>query len=360
MRVLVVGAGAGGAATAVQLSLGGHEVSMWSRSDETLAPFRDAGGVRYDGVLGEGLARVVGWADGFDMGPDPFDAAVVALPVFAHESLAASMASANWPPSLPVVLNPGHTGGALEFRRVFEEMDRDRPPIAELSTLTFVARKYRPDTVTISGVAGRVRGACLPGDQPALEVARALFSGVEPVEDVLASGLCNVNMVLHPPGAVLAAAWVEATGGRFSFYGDAMTSGVEAVMIALDRERREVASVFGHLLPDLIAEMRRIGTVGPNADAANGYAAAIAAGEANRRIAAPNSLSHRYYREDFGYGLVPFLDIAAIAGTPTPIAAALRAIGATATSDASRGRDAAAMGIAGLSLDALLGLVRST
>ncbi len=358
MKVLVAGAGAGGAATAVQLSMAGHEISMWGRHEDTLAPFREVGGVRYEGVLGEGIARVGGWLNDLDVTANRFDAAVVALPVFAHESLARAMALGHWPVSVPVVLNPGHTGGALEFRRVFRDLRRDRPPVAELSTLTFVARKYQPGTVTISGVASLVRGACLPGDEFALEIATQLFPCVDRAPDVLASGLCNVNMMLHPPGAVLAAAWVEATGGAFTFYRDAMTPGVERVMIALDRERLNVAAAYGHRLPALIDEMRRIGTVAPSADATDGYAATIAAGEANRRIAAPDSLSHRYYREDFSHGLVPFLELAAIAGVPTPVAAALREIGAAATGERSRGRDAAAMGVAGLSRDALLALVR--
>ena len=54
--VAVIGAGAGGAAGIVELSLAGHEVRWWNRNQATIAPFRDAGGVRYEGVLGEGFA----------------------------------------------------------------------------------------------------------------------------------------------------------------------------------------------------------------------------------------------------------------------------------------------------------------
>ena len=79
--------------------------------------------------------------------------------------------------------------------------------------------------------------------------------------DVLACDLANVNMVLHAPGAVLAAAWVEATRGDFTFYVQGMTPGVARVMRALDDERRAVARAFGHDLPSLDAEMQAIGTV---------------------------------------------------------------------------------------------------
>ena len=79
--------------------------------------------------------------------------------------------------------------------------------------------------------------------------------------DVLACDLANVNMVLHVPGALLAAAWVEATRGDFTFYVQGMTPGVARVMQSLDEERRAVARAFGHDLPPLVAEMQAIGTV---------------------------------------------------------------------------------------------------
>ena len=67
--------------------------------------------------------------------------------------IAAALAAAGWPSDRPVVLNPGHTGGALEFAETFSRSGRAAPPVVEFSTLTYVARKYRPDGVTVSGRA---------------------------------------------------------------------------------------------------------------------------------------------------------------------------------------------------------------
>jgi opine dehydrogenase len=168
--------------------------------------------------------------------------------------------------------------------------------------------------------------------------------------DVLATGLANVNMVLHPPGAVLSAAWVEATAGAFTFYVEAMTEGVARAMRRLDDERRAVARAFGHDLPSLIEEMKLIGTVEPDADGGD-FRAAIAAGEANRRIKAPDSLAHRYYREDFGHGLLPFIELASIAGIEAPVAKSLLTLAEALTGIDYRqqGRTARTMGIAGMS-----------
>lgn len=344
-----------------ELTQAGHEVVLWNRSPATLAPFQQHGGVAYEGVLGGGIAKVRRiTAELAEV--NEADAAVVMLPTFAHGPLARDLARGGWAAQKPLLLNPGHTGGALEFAAAFSEVRSDLPPIAEFSTLTYVARKYEPAKVTVSGRAKRVRAAALPGGGPALELAQALFPAAEPVPDVLAVGFANVNSVLHPPGAVLSAGWIEARGADFNFYVEGMTPGVVRVMRLLDDERRRVAARFGHDLPNLIEEMRRIGTVEPDVTDTQDYAAAISSGTANRAIRAPDSLQHRYYREDFGHGLLPFLEFAAIADVEVPVARALFDLaGAAVGVDYRRdGRTAERMGIAGFGRDQLVQRVRGT
>lgn len=359
MKVAVIGAGAGGAAAVAELCLAGHQVTLWNRTRETLAPFQALGGIGYEGVLGEGIARLHSITDDLRAAIADADIAVVLLPTFSHAPVARALGEAGWPSQSPVVLNPGHTGGALEFAAAYGRVRPDVPPVVEFSTLTYVARKYRPDRVTVTGRAKAVRAAALPGGEAALELASALFPGAQPAPDVLASDLSNVNMVLHPPGAVLGAAWVEARGGDFTFYVDAMTPAVARVMRVLDDERRRVAAAFGHDLPNLIGEMQRIGTVEADIVDTEDFVAAISGGEANRRIKAPDSLQHRYYREDFGHGLLPFMELAAIAEVDTPVARSLfqLAEAAVGTRYRSGGRTAEAMGIAGLSKSELLARV---
>lgn len=361
MKISILGAGAGGAAAVAELTLAGHQVNLWNRSVETLAPFQLLGGVAYEGVLGEGIAVPHLITGDLRAATANVDAVVVALPTFSHAPVARALAQADWPADRPVVLNPGHTGGALEFAQAFRSVRADVPPIAEFSTLTYVARKYRPDGVTVTGRAKQVRAAALAGGKKALKVACLLFPGASPVGDVLAADLANANLVLHPPGAVLGAAWVEARAGDFTFYVEGMTPGVARVMRQLDDERLAVAAAFGHAMPNLIEEMKLIGTVEPTVTDIHDFVAAIAGGKANQRIKGPDSLQHRYYREDFGHGLLPFLEFAAIAGVVTPVACSLFALAQALVGIdyRSTGRTAQAMGIAGLSKNELIQLVRS-
>lgn len=360
MRVTIVGAGAGGAAAVAEFTQAGNEVRLWNRSAETLSPFQRAGGVEYEGVLGTGVARPRTITTDLRAALHGTDVVLCALPTFSHAPVARLLAACDLSPGIPVVLNPGHTGGALEFRTTYQASGKPIPPIAELSTLTYVARKNTPQKVTVTGRAKSVRVACLSGGAAALEAARALYPSVSPARDVLETGLANVNMVLHPPGAVLAAAWVEAKAGDFTFYVEAMTPGVARVMKALDDERRAVGRAYGLDLPNLIEEMQRIGTVdGAVTDTAN-FARAIAGGEANSRIKAPGSLEHRYYLEDFAHGLLPFIEFARIADVAVPTAHALFSLARTLVGVRyeENGRNALAMGIADCDRETLLTRVR--
>lgn len=359
MRVAILGAGAGGASAVVELVGAGHDVAWWNRSAATLEPFQRIGGVEYEGVLGEGLAKPRSITTDICAVLSGCEAVVCTLPTFAHAPVASALARSGLGRDVPVVLNPGHTGGALEFRQVFRKLRNQDPCVAECSTLTYVARKHAPHRVTTTGRAKRVRVAALPGAERAIDAARQLFAGLDRAPDVLATSLANVNMVLHAPCAVLGAAWVEATGGDFTFYVEGMTAGVGRVMSALDEERRAVARAFGNELPNLVEEMQRIGTVEPDVRDAADFVVAISGGKANRSIKAPGSLQHRYYREDFGHGLLPFLELASIAGVGVPTAAALFELAQTLTGNDYResGRTAAAMGIAGLDRAGLLRLV---
>jgi opine dehydrogenase len=362
--VAVLGAGAGGLSAAVELTQRGHCVRLWNRNPATVAAFR-SGVIGHTGVLGEGSVEVATVTTDLADALAGADVAMVCLPALAHDALFADLANVGC--AVPVVLNPGHTGGALHLRRVFATLNVPLPPVAELSTLTYVARRIgvagdvAGDRVRISGRAGQVRCGALPGGEEAATAAAALFpSVVSFVPDVLASSLANVNLVLHPPGAILGAAWAESTGGAFTFYVDAMTDGVGRVIDTLDAERRAVAAGFGHQLPPLTGEMAMIGTVPTELADAGDTAAAIRAGRANKSIGAPDSLDHRYYREDFPYAVRPFQALARIAGMPTPLADALATVAGALLGPGviARGLDAGGLGVAGLDRDGLLELVR--
>ena len=207
-RVAVLGVGAGGCAVTVDLIRGGNCGSALEsvRRNNRALPRRGRCPLR--GSARERSGQTIGDHGGHLQKPSRAPKLIiVCMPALGDELAARLLARAGI--SVPVLLNPGHTCGALHFRAIFMDEKCELPPLAELSTLTLVARKYTPERVTISGRAEQVRGSSLPGGEEALTLARNLFPSVQYAEDVLATSLANVNLVLHPPGAVLAAAWVE-------------------------------------------------------------------------------------------------------------------------------------------------------
>jgi len=170
VKIAVVGGGAGGAAAVAELVSAGHEVRLWSRTHETLAPFREQGGVAFDGIIGSGLAKPAVMTCDLAEATDGADLILICVPTLAHKDVADALARNR--SSVPIVLNPGHTGGALEVRQAFIANACEPPPIAEFSTLTYVARKYTPARVTITGKAKSVRLAALPGGEQAAGLAK--------------------------------------------------------------------------------------------------------------------------------------------------------------------------------------------
>jgi opine dehydrogenase len=358
MRVAILGAGAGGASAAVELTHKGHEVRWWNRSASGIEGFAASQGIQHAGVLGDGFTALDCITTHLPLAADGADVLLVCLPTLAHAAVGRSLIDADIK-HIPTILNPGHTGGALEFSHQFRQHQLDPPPIAEFSTLTYVARLRNAQELVVTGRAKSVRVAPMPGGQQALEAAITLYDCARPAANVLVTSLSNVNVVLHPPGMILGASWIEATAGNFTFYVEGLTPGVARVMENLDCERRAVAHGLGIDLPSLFDEMQSIGTIESDVDAGGGLGAAIRHGVANRNIRSPASFMHRYFQEDLWYGLEPFLALAGISGVEAPTARSLIQLGKLAAGPSAPAgrRTAVEMGIGGLDKDGLLAFV---
>lgn len=347
--VAVLGAGNGGLAATADLSLRGHGVRLFNRSRHVLEAIERRGGIRVQGSLGEHTVKPQETTTDIAKAIEGADTVVVVLPATAHLSVAAEL-SHHLRPGVPLVLNPGHICGSLSFRKVFMDHGVDPPSIAEFGTLTYVCRTHEEGSIDIFLRTTKVPVAFVPGDDAiAASAAHDLFPDIRPVHPIEA-WLHDVNMVLHPPGMILGAAWIEATAGDFRFYSEGVTAGVSAVIERLDGERLSVGRSYGFDLLDLGRAMARLGTADLAAAERGDLKAAVAGGEANRTIKAPSSLEHRYIDEDVAYGLVPFTELARAAGVSTPTADALIELAGTIAGRDLRGEglNAARLGIEAL------------
>lgn len=98
--------------------------------------------------------------------------------------------------------------------------------------------------VNVRGVKKAVTLAAFPaGDYAAVEAAvdGAFCTGWRKGENVLATSMSGVNMVVHCAPMLANAGRIESEGGHFEFYYAGMTPAVCRLIEATDRERLAVA-----------------------------------------------------------------------------------------------------------------------
>lgn len=335
--IAILGAGNGGFAAAAHLTTLGHEVHLYNRSESTIAAIQDEGGIKYSGVLdegeSEGFASVPVITTDLARALDGADFLMVCLPANALTPVAEQLA-AHVDGERPILLNPGGTGGALAVRRMLREArGSSTPPVAQTNTLTYICRKRSDDHVHVSSLVENVRCAAVPSSDQAsvIEMVRTIYPSIKPVSDVLHAGLSNVNAVLHAPGVVLSAAWIEHTDGDFRFYYDAGTPAVANVMESIDEERLAIAEALGLDIDPFPAMFADIGSTSREAGECGSFLRMLRESEPNKSIKAPSSVDHRYFHEDFPFGLVPMSALGRHTGVETPVMDSLITIASTIT-----------------------------
>ena len=163
-RVAVLGAGNGAHAFAGDLAARGCSVRLYNKFAHEIADLRAAGGVNLEGAV-EGFGRLELVTTDIAPVVASADVILVVVPATVHAFMAEACA-----PHLRngqvVVLNPGRTGGALEFRSVLTRMGiKARVLVAEAQTLLFTCRITGPARVRVSGVKHAVTLAALPASE---------------------------------------------------------------------------------------------------------------------------------------------------------------------------------------------------
>ncbi len=314
----ILGAGNGGQAMAGYLALHGYEVRLWNRSPARLAHVWASGGVPVLGAI-TGFGRVAVATTDLAQAVRGADVLMAVVPATAHRTLALSLAR-HVAPGQILLINPGRTGGDLEVQKSVS-----------------VAAVPAEDTPRVIAALG---GA---------------FPQFCPAASVLETSLDNMGAIFHPGVTLLNAARIEATGGDFDYYHHGVTPAVARVLEQIDNERMEVAAAYG-------VQSRSAREWLDDAYAAKGETLreAVLNNAGYAGIKAPAHLNHRYIWEDVPTSLVPIADLGRIAGVPTPtidamidLASALHGI------DYRReGRNAAAMGIAGMSVGQVEQMIR--
>jgi opine dehydrogenase len=338
-RIAVVGAGHGGCAAAADLTLQGREVRLYGRNQDRLLAIQERG-ITVTGAR-QGTAKPALVTDRLDVALADVDLVVVVLPAHAHEQIAIE-AAGKLREDQVVYLNPGHTGGALHFQAVLRQSSAPAARLCESVSLTYVCRLEGPAEVAIYSDIQNLLFAALPAHETAslLEQLKPLFPQLTAAKHVLETGLMNMNAVMHPPGMLLNAGWIEQTSGNFHFYSEGNSPAVAAVIEAVDGERLAIGRAFGLELVAFLDFFFKAGLTTPDAYQSGSLYRAIRESVPNRTIKAPGSLQNRYLDEDIPFGLVPMMAFAKLGRVPTPTMGSLIQIASIA-----RGKDYRKVGL---------------
>jgi opine dehydrogenase len=320
--VAVIGAGNVGHALAGDLALRGVEVRLFSRSPERLEPIRRAGGIAVSGEV-EGFAPVGLVTQSLKDAVDGAGVVAVCLSTVALPAYAEALGEASSSDQV-IWLNPGHTGGALYLAAAWSRSSGiGERKLCQLTTASHVSRMTGPAAVRVF-LLPRAAVAALPAHH--LDECHALLDMLLPGQlgragSILENDLANINAIMHPPGMVCNAGWIQATDGEFGFYADGATPAVSAVMDEIDHERLTLAERLDVPAVPFAELLHQLGFSA--SDRATSAREAIEHSELIYPIRSPAALDHRYLHEDVGWGLVPWTQLAQSAGLPTPAAAAV-------------------------------------
>ncbi|MEW6724420.1 MAG: NAD/NADP octopine/nopaline dehydrogenase family protein [Bacillota bacterium] len=350
----VLGAGHGGQAMAAHLALQGFPTVLWNRSRAKIEDIQRRGGIAVEGEVNGFASPELVTAD-LAAALRRARVIMVVVPASAHRQLARQAAPLLQDGQV-VVLNPGRTGGALEFHRTLREQGcRADVTVAEAQTFIYASRYQGPGSSRIFRIKRTVPVAALPASRTmmVLRLVRQAFPQFVPAESVLKTSFDNIGAIFHPGLTILNAGRIEATGGDFEYYRSGVTPSVARVMQAMDEERVQVAFGFGVVAMSALEWMEAAYGV-----RAGNLLEAMQLNSAYEGIMAPASLETRYLFEDVPASLVPIASLGDLVGVPTPVTRSIIHLACTIhdVNYWATGRTVEALGLAGHAVEDVIRL----
>ena len=353
-RICIIGAGNGGSAIAGDMTLAGHSCALFEFPEyaNNIAPIIETKGIKVSGIARTGFAEIDLATTEMHKAVKGAELIMVATVALAHERVAQELA-----PLLEsgqtVVLWPG-SGGTLVFRKIWDDAGVGRDIyLAEAVTFPYCCRRLEgPGTVNIHRIDGpNMLLAAMPASDTAavIEALEGTFADrVKPAVSVLEPALYNVNIIVHPVGALLNMGRIEYSNGEFFMYKEGITPSVKKVIATMDAERSALFSSFGYHPYNYDAVFRDSFDM-----SVEQFALTSSKG--------PFSMQDRYVTEDIPMGATLTVSLARKAGVSTPTYDTMIHIASVVneTDYYQDGRNLENLGLADLTIEGLTSYVLS-
>lgn len=315
ITISVIGAGNGGQALAGYFAMKGFDTSLFNRSRWRIEPIIENRKIKLEGEV-KGSFQISFATTNIEEAMKNRKLIMVVVPAFAHRDIAEKIAPFVEDGQI-IVLNPGRTGGALEFFNIFKKMGVKKDVIiAEAQTFIFASRMSNPGVVKIFKIKNAVPISSLPSKRNSelKEVMEKVMPEFEIVQNIIYTSFNNIGAVFHPATLILNAGRIESTFGKFEFYLEGITLSVSKILEKIDEERCNVMRIFGvEPLTSINWLKYAYDVTGKN------LYEAIHNNSGYQGITAPPSIENRYITEDVPMSLVPISSFGKEFGINTPI-----------------------------------------
>lgn len=353
--VAVIGAGNGGTAIAGYLSSIGTKVHLCDLFPDYLKGIQEDGGITMtlDGKTSKHTLELV--TGDLAKAIAGVKLIMVVTPSFTHKMIAEACCDALSDGQI-IVLNPGRTGGAVEFMSTIRAKGcKADITIAEAQTLVYSCRKTGPSSVEIYGVKKELTLGTFPANrtQMVLDELNPLYPQFIPAKNCLETSLSNIGALFHPAPVLLNIGRIETDPHGFRYYMDGISPSTAVLVKGIDAERQAVADAYG--VEILSAEEWMEQSYETYGDTLHEL---IQHNEAYASIKAPTNIQVRYVTEDVPMSLVPISTLGRIAGVATPNIDAVIQLTSTIYGRDFRaeGRNSKNLGLEGMSMEQVIHL----
>ncbi len=351
MKIAVIGAGNGGQAIAAFLSSKGAEVRLYDYDTAKVENLNAKGNVIE--LCGQLCLKAEIACISNDMRQVVADADMILITTIANaHSIIARQLSGILEDGQVVILNPGRTGGALEFKNILaEEECQASVYVAEAQTLVYACRLIENGKVNVIGIKDNVLLSALPSSDTdhVLSMINQYYECFVPGANVLRTSLENIGAIFHPCVLLFNAATIERQD-EFWFYRD-MTPQVADFIERFDAERLAVGNAYGIRLLG-VSDWISYAYPGTKGDT---LCEKMINNPAYRDIKSPSTIFTRQLTEDIPTGVLPIMELGKAAGLEMPLMSAVLDICSTLLNmDFRNGRSLANLGLKDMSVEEIL------
>ncbi len=345
--IAVLGAGHGGLAMAGHLALMGYEVNLFNRGADRLWGVLSTGGIELTGEI-SGFGHLAKVTTDISEAISNANLIMVVVPATAH-SYMAEVAAPFLKDGQIVVLHPGRTLGALEFKQVLlSKACKADVIVSETQTFIYASRAIGPAQVRIFGIKHSIPVASIRAHLIPIVISqlRKLYPQFVPGDNIFKTSFDNIGSIFHPALCILNSGWIE-DDAQFQFYHEGATQSVVKVLEKVDEERVAVAEALG-----IQAISARQWFYMAYSTAGATLFEAMRKNPGYKGIMAPVTLKIRYIEEDVPCSLVPISSLGSKFNIPTPTIDALIHLASilNGTDYRAVGRTAEKLGIRQMSL----------